>query len=142
MWCIVFSAWYIVYGVLWVYMCIECNSLWLWCIHYTHSLHDVYVYTGASFRNKEEVLALAGCDRLTIAPALLEELRQHPGTVRRALKEDEAAAGYAGNKLDSSEAAFRFQLNEDAMATEKLAEGIRLFSADIRKLEDMVCQMM
>lgn len=102
----------------------------------------VCFFSGASFRNKEEVLALAGCDRLTIAPALLEELRQHQGAVHCALKGDEAAASYAGDKLDVSEAAFRFQLNEDAMATEKLSEGIRLFSADIRKLEEMVRQMM
>jgi transaldolase len=82
-----------------------------------------------------EILALAGCDRLTIAPALLEELKSSTDDVERHLDPATAGAEYEGGKLDISEAAFRFQLNADAMATEKLSEGIRAFCADIEKLE-------
>ena len=94
------------------------------------------VVMGASFRNKEEILALAGCDKLTIAPAYLDELKSSYDEVTRQLNPHDDS--YTGEKVDTSEAAFRFALNEDAMATEKLAEGIRLFSADIRKLEAMI----
>lgn len=94
------------------------------------------IVMGASFRNKEEILALAGCDKLTIAPSYLEELKSsHDEVTRRLNPEDDS---YIGEQLDTSEAAFRFALNEDAMATEKLAEGIRLFSADMSKLERMI----
>ncbi len=88
---------------------------------------------GASFRNKEEILELAGCDLLTIAPKLLEELKQENKPVIRKLQPEKSNKL---KKLPSSEKMFRFLLNENAMATEKLSEGIRKFSQDIRKLED------
>ncbi|MCW8091772.1 transaldolase [Alteromonas sp. ASW11-130] len=93
------------------------------------------VVMGASFRNIGEIQALAGCDRLTISPQLLEELANQPGEIEAVLK-DNGATDVPGNKL--SEAAFRWEMNEDAMATEKLAEGIRNFAADQVKLESML----
>lgn len=93
---------------------------------------------GASFRNVGEILALSGCDRLTIAPTLLDELQKNFDVLERHLDPATAGAVYTGEKLPTGEAAFRFQLNEDAMATEKLAEGIRSFSADIIKLEKIL----
>ncbi len=92
---------------------------------------------GASFRNKGEILELAGCDLLTIAPPLLAELKASSDPIVRKL--DPAKATTADLKRVSfDEKAFRFALNEDAMATEKTAEGIRLFSADIVKLEQLI----
>jgi transaldolase len=93
---------------------------------------------GASFRNVGEIVALAGCDRLTIAPSLLEELKSDHKTIDRVLEPASAAAAFDGHKLLTDEASFRYQLNEDAMATEKLAEGIRSFAADIIKLENII----
>jgi transaldolase len=93
------------------------------------------VVMGASFRNTGEVLALAGCDRLTISPELLAALEQSGDRVERALADDGQRAA-APAALD--EAAFRWQHNEDAMATEKLADGIRKFAADQRKLEALL----
>jgi transaldolase len=90
------------------------------------------VVMGASFRNIGEVTALAGCDRLTIAPNLLQELEATQGSLTRVLV-DGGAKTAAPAKL--TEAEFRFALNEDAMATEKLAEGIRGFVVDQNKLE-------
>lgn len=90
------------------------------------------VVMGASFRNIGEVTALAGCDRLTIAPNLLQELEATQGELTRVLV-DNGAKSAAPVKL--TEAEFRFALNEDAMATEKLAEGIRGFVVDQNKLE-------
>ncbi len=90
------------------------------------------VVMGASFRNIGEVTALAGCDRLTIAPNLLQELEATEGSLTRVLV-DNGAKTAAPAKL--TEAEFRFALNEDAMATEKLAEGIRGFVVDQNKLE-------
>lgn len=92
---------------------------------------------GASFRNKGEILELAGCDLLTIAPALLAELAASSEPVVRKLTPELAAASDLP-KISLDEKAFRFMLNEDAMATEKTAEGIRLFSADIVKLEQLI----
>jgi transaldolase len=92
---------------------------------------------GASFRNKGEILELAGCDLLTISPALLGELKQGTGTVTRKLHPDNARKA-ALAKVDVSEKSFRWQLNENAMATEKTAEGIRLFAADTLKLEQFI----
>jgi transaldolase len=92
---------------------------------------------GASFRNLGEIEALAGCDRLTIAPALLDQLAKDEGALPRQL--DPAIAGKAGvDRLKVDEASFRFLLNEDAMATEKLAEGIRAFAKDLGALKYMV----
>ncbi len=95
------------------------------------------VVMGASFRNQGEIESLAGCDRLTIAPALLDSLAKDQGTLVRQL-DAATAAGQGADKLASDEASFRFALNEDAMATEKLAEGIRSFAKDLRSLRAMV----
>jgi len=97
------------------------------------------VVMGASFRNTGEIEALAGCDRLTIAPALLETLQADDGPLSRRL-DPVAAAAEGPDRLATGEPAFRFALNEDAMATEKLAEGIRLFARDLRALHAMVAE--
>lgn len=96
---------------------------------------------GASFRNKGEVLALAGCDLLTISPGLLAELAACEDAVAPALSEESAKAADI-QRIPADEKSFRFLFNEDAMATEKTAEGIRRFSADIRKLEALLSGMM
>jgi len=100
------------------------------------------IVMGASFRNKEEILELAGVDRLTISPGLLDQLKACTDPVPQKLKADVAAAAFSGDKVDCSESNFRFLMNEDACATEKTAEGIRGFSADLRKLEDLIKAMM
>ncbi|GMG87301.1 transaldolase [Biformimicrobium ophioploci] len=94
------------------------------------------IVMGASFRNTGEIEALAGCDRLTISPQLLDELAQDSGTLERQLV-DEGPSGDAA-EAPLTEAEFRLQLNDDAMATEKLAEGIRNFIADQEKLEALI----
>lgn len=92
---------------------------------------------GASFRNIGQILALAGCDLLTISPELLAQMQASDAAVVRAL--DPAAAKSAPiHAVTYNEASFRFALNEDAMATEKLAEGIRGFVADAIKLDKMI----
>ncbi len=108
--------------------------------HYFKKFGYKTIVMGASFRNTGEITALAGCDRLTIAPSLLGELEASTAEVTRKLELDQAkaTAAYPGNKLNVSEKSFRYLLNNDAMATEKLAEGIRGFAADIIKLEDIV----
>jgi transaldolase len=93
------------------------------------------VVMGASFRNIGEVLALAGCDRLTISPGLLEELSQQQGSLTVHLQDTGATAK---ETAALTEAEFRWALNEDAMATEKLSEGIRKFAVDQRKLETLI----
>jgi transaldolase len=95
------------------------------------------VVMGASFRNSEEILALAGCDLLTISPVLLGELAASEGEVPRKLDPEQALTMDIPN-VSYDERGFRWDLNEDAMATEKLAEGIRLFAADTRMLEQFV----
>lgn len=92
---------------------------------------------GASFRNKEEILELAGCDLLTISPTLLEELKTSQDPLIRKL-DPKIAKQSKIEKIHLDEKTFRFQLNESAMATEKLSEGIRNFSADIVKLEHYI----
>ena len=92
---------------------------------------------GASFRNKGEILSLAGCDLLTIAPKLLAELAESEETVEAKLS-PEIAKQDPVEKISLDEKSFRLMLNEDAMATEKLAQGIRGFAADIIKLENLV----
>jgi transaldolase len=94
---------------------------------------------GASFRNKDEVLALAGCDLLTIAPNLLAELKAGTDVITRHLSPDASKSADLA-RVTFDEKSFRFALNEDAMATEKTAEGIRVFSADIVKLEQLIAQ--
>jgi transaldolase len=92
---------------------------------------------GASFRNVGQITALAGCDLLTISPELLSQLAASNAALPRTL-DAEAAKAMDIPFVHYDEAAFRFALNEDAMATEKLAEGIRAFVADTIKLEDMM----
>jgi transaldolase len=89
---------------------------------------------GASFRKADQVVELAGCDLLTISPDLLAELKGRPGEIPRKLSPEVAKAS-PGERLHLDEKTFRFQHNEDAMATDKLADGIRRFNADARKLE-------
>lgn len=96
------------------------------------------IVMGASFRNTGEIEQLAGCDRLTISPALLEELANDTGSLQQQLSADKTTPAIA--KPDNSEAAFRWAMNEDAMATEKLAEGIRNFAADQIKLEKLLSE--
>jgi transaldolase len=94
------------------------------------------VVMGASFRNLGELEALAGCDRLTISPQLLDELAKSHEPLTRRL--DMALAKDAPARMELDEKTFRYLMNEDAMATEKLSEGIRLFARDLRSLRDMV----
>jgi len=108
-------------------------------------IHEYYkghgyktIVMGASFRNQEEILALAGCDRLTISPALLSELAESHGSLERRLTATEAETS---PPEPQSEAEFRWELNEDPMATEKLAEGIRRFADDQRKLETLLSKL-
>ena len=111
------------------------------------SVRQIYAYykkfgyatqvMGASFRNMGQILELAGCDLLTISPNLLGELQSSSVAVVQKLDVAEAKKDSI-EKLPLDEKSFRFLLNEDAMATEKLAEGIRLFSADIVKLEKKI----
>ena len=96
---------------------------------------------GASFRNKGEILALAGCDLLTISPSLLAELQASTDPVIPQMTPAEASKCEL-EKIHLDEKTFRFMLNEDAMATEKTAQGIRNFAADIVKLEKMVQGML
>jgi transaldolase len=113
------------------------------------SVHKIYNYfkkfgyetqvMGASFRNTGEIVALAGCDLLTISPDILEKLEQSSEPMPRVLS-PEAAKGMEIEQIPVDEKSFRWLLNEDAMATDKLAEGIRKFAADIVKLEGMIAQ--
>ncbi|HEY8360695.1 MAG TPA: transaldolase [Ramlibacter sp.] len=111
------------------------------------SVRQIYAYykhfgiatevMGASFRNTGQILALVGCDLLTISPELLAQLAAAEGPVQRALDPAQAKAT-AMEPVNYDEARFRYALNEDAMATEKLAEGIRAFAADAVKLERLM----
>lgn len=96
---------------------------------------------GASFRTKEQVMALCGSDLLTISPNLLSELRDSDADVPQKLKADSAAA-LDIPKVEMNEGVFRWMLNQDGMATEKLAEGIRGFAADLDKLRDLIAKQM
>jgi len=96
------------------------------------------IVMGASFRNMQEITELAGCDRLTISPQLLKELSQATGELPRKLSPENAAKAKVEPKIHMDEKTFRWMMNEDAMATEKLAEGIRGFTADLLKLEALV----
>ena len=96
---------------------------------------------GASFRNKGQITELTGCDLLTISPKLLEELQNDDSALEPRLTAETGAA-YEGEKVSLDEKAFRFLFNEDAMATEKTAQGIRAFSADIVKLENLIKEML
>ncbi|MEN9340749.1 MAG: hypothetical protein RL178_61 [Pseudomonadota bacterium] len=96
---------------------------------------------GASFRNIGQITHLAGCDLLTISPELLAELQANTATLTPALTVQgakDAGKALQLNVINADEASFRYQLNQDVMATEKLSEGIRLFCADIEKLEKVL----
>ncbi|WP_370277937.1 transaldolase [Pontibacterium sp.] len=96
------------------------------------------IVMGASFRNIGEIQALSGCDRLTIAPALMQELSETNATLTQQLSASQANSKDMKVVLD--EASFRWELNEDPMATEKLAQGIRAFAVDQVKLETLLSQ--
>lgn len=96
---------------------------------------------GASFRSIGEITELAGCDLLTISPSLLKELGSTEGTLERRLTA-ERAKDLRIERMPTDEKSFRWLMNEDAMATEKLAEGIRNFTKDIIKLENMLREML
>jgi len=98
------------------------------------------IVMGASFRNVGEITALAGCDKLTISPKLLDELRNSTAPLTAALKPNSNPDPSKLRSID--EKTFRWELNEDAMATEKLSEGIRKFAEDAIKLENIVKQKM
>jgi transaldolase len=95
---------------------------------------------GASFRKTTQILDLAGCDLLTISPELLAQLESTVGAAPRRLKPEAAEASDA-ERVDLDEALFRWMHNDDAMATEKLAEGIRLFHADAEKLKGRIAAL-
>jgi len=95
---------------------------------------------GASFRKAGQIVALAGCDLLTIAPDLLDKLSQAEGEIPRRLSPEEAKKQNIA-RIDLDEKSFRWMHNEDAMATDKLAEGIRRFDADARKLEKLITSL-
>jgi transaldolase len=113
------------------------------------SVHKIYNYfkkfgyetqvMGASFRNTGEIVALAGCDLLTISPDILEKLEASTDPLTQVLIADKAKSMEI-EKIPVDEKSFRWLLNEDAMGTDKLAEGIRKFGADIVKLEGMIAQ--
>lgn len=111
------------------------------------SVHAIYAYykkhgidtivMGASFRNTSEIEELAGCDRLTISPDLLKKLAEDNGPLTRKLSPDKLPSDVPA-KMTLDEKSFRWLLNEDQMATEKLSDGVRLFAADLRKLREIV----
>ncbi|PLZ01496.1 transaldolase [Burkholderia sp. WAC0059] len=111
------------------------------------SVRQIYAYykkfgyrtevMGASFRTTSQIVELAGCDLLTISPELLQKLHDSTEPVGRKLSAD-ASAGETIERVNVGEPSFRFLLNDDAMATEKLAEGIRTFAADAVKLEGLI----
>lgn len=100
----------------------------------THGIDTVVM--GASFRNVDQIRQLAGCDRLTISPGLMQELADNPNTLNKILDSNSERSNDAKQILSEND--FRWGHNDDAMATEKLAEGIRLFAADQVKLETLL----
>ena len=114
-------------------------------VQYIYNYYKKFGYKtevmGASFRNAEEIIELAGCDLLTISPALLAELSKTDGTLERKL-DPEKAKGANIEQIHLDEKEFRWMHNEDPMAVDKLAEGIRRFNADILKLKEFVSKLM
>jgi len=106
--------------------------------YYKHFGYETEVM-GASFRNVGQILELAGCDLLTISPELMKELSESNSTVDRKLTPEKAKSADV-KRLEIDEKKFRYLVNENAMATEKTAEGIRKFAADIAKLEKFVAR--
>ncbi len=109
-------------------------------IYNYYKAHDIKtVVMGASFRNTGEIEALAGCDRLTISPQLMDALAADSGALPQVLSADKVESV---EKIAMDEKTFRWMMNEDAMATEKLAEGIRAFAKDLGVLRGMVAKAM
>ena len=106
----------------------------IYAYYKTHGFNTIVM--GASFRNSDQIRQLAGCDRLTISPGLMQELADSSEPLERIL--DANSTSSTDSRIQLSDAAFRWGHNEDAMATEKLAEGIRSFAADQLKLEDVL----
>lgn len=104
----------------------------------THSYSTIVM--GASFRNTDQIIQLAGCDKLTISPELLAQLEQKDGELELKLDKSQTSSDLAKTLLNESD--FRWSHNEDAMATEKLAEGIRRFAVDQVKLEQKILTLM
>ena len=113
------------------------------------SVHEIYTYykkfgyptevMGASFRNTSQIIELAGCDLLTISPELMKELSESTEPVERKLSPEKAKSAQV-ERLEFDEKKFRYLVNDNAMATEKTAEGIRKFAADVVKLEKLVAE--
>src|SRR5947208_16281940 len=111
------------------------------------SVQEIYAYykkfgyptevMGASFRNTSQIIELAGCDLLTISPELMKELSESDEPVERKLSPEKAKSAQV-ERLEFDEKKFRYLVNDNAMATEKTAEGIRKFAADVVKLEKLV----
>ena len=95
------------------------------------------VVMAASFRNIDEIINLAGCDKLTISPTLLEELSQNDGEIKLKLSKENSSA-LDIERINVNESSFRWHLNENQMASFKLAEGIRLFNKDLLKLKELI----
>ena len=95
------------------------------------------IVMAASFRNKEEIINLAGCDKLTISPSLLEELNKSEGDLDQKLSQNQSSQ-IVINRINVNESSFRWHLNENQMASFKLAEGIRLFNKDLLKLKETI----
>ena len=95
------------------------------------------IVMAASFRNKEEIINLAGCDKLTISPTLLEELSQNDDEIKLKLSKENSSS-LDIERINVNESSFRWHLNENQMASFKLAEGIRLFNKDLLKLKELI----
>ena len=95
------------------------------------------IVMAASFRNKDEIINLAGCDKLTISPTLLEELSQNDGKIKLKLSKENSSS-LDIERINVNESSFRWHLNENQMASFKLAEGIRLFNKDLLKLKELI----
>ena len=99
------------------------------------------IVMAASFRNKEEIINLAGCDKLTISPSLLEELNKSEGDLDQKLSQNQSSL-IDIDRINVNESSFRWHLNENQMASFKLAEGIRLFNKDLLKLKETIRQQL
>ena len=95
------------------------------------------IVMAASFRNKDEIINLAGCDKLTISPTLLEELSQNDDEIKLKLSKEKSSS-LDIERINVNESSFRWHLNENQMASFKLAEGIRLFNKDLLKLKELI----
>ena len=95
------------------------------------------IVMAASFRNKDEIINLAGCDKLTISPTLLEELSQNDDEIKLKLSKENSSS-LDIERINVNESSFRWHLNENQMASFKLAEGIRLFNKDLKKLKELI----